>query len=211
MPTSTRRNPTYLKGCSVTQASIPGYRMGDPALPAAALDGGDLDRLLQSILFTDEDRAALREASTIVGPHVEELLDVWYGFVGGHDFLLASFVTPDGPSKEYLTRVRARFAQWVRDTLAADFDDDWLRYQAEIGRRHAEAKNLTDGVQGAPAVVPFRYLVGLIYPIYATMCPFLEAGATDEVQLERMHQAWLKAVILSVTLWSEPYIQHGWF
>jgi hypothetical protein len=142
---------------------------------------------------------------------VEELLDVWYGFVGGHEFLLASFQTPAGPDGEYLARVRARFGQWVHDTLEANFDEAWLRYQAEIGRRHAAGKNATDGVVGAPAVVPLRYLIALIYPISATMRPFLADGARDEAHLEQMHQAWLKAVILSVTLWSEPYAQPGWF
>lgn len=195
----------------MTQTSIPGYRMGDPTLPPSPVSAKDLDRLLQSVLFTDEDRAALRDARSIVGPRVEELLDVWYGFVGSHDFLLASFSTPDGPDGDYLARVRARFAQWVHDTLAAEFNDDWLKYQAEIGRRHADGKNATDGVVGAPAVVPFRYLVGLIYPIYATMRPFLADGARDAEHLERMHQAWLKAVILSVALWSEPYVRAGWY
>lgn len=89
-------------------------------------------------------------------------------------------------------------AQWVLDTLDADFGDHWLRYQAEIGRRHTDGKNQTDGVSGAPEIVPFRYLAALTYPIYATMRPFLAPGARDEAHLERMHQAWLKAVILSV-------------
>jgi hypothetical protein len=195
----------------MAQVSIPGYRRGDPALPAANISAHDFDRLLQSVLFTSEDRDALREAKTIVEPRVEEILDVWYGFVGGHDFLLASFETPDGAHGEYLARVRARFGQWVRDTLSAEFDDEWLRYQAEIGRRHAAGKNATDEVSGAPAVVPLRYVIALIYPITATMRPFLAAGARDDAHLDRMHQAWLKAVILSVTLWSEPYTQADWF
>ncbi len=195
----------------MTQTSIPGYRMGDPALPPASMSSEDFGRLLQSLLFTDDDREALQEARGIVGPRVEELLDVWYGFVGGHDFLLASFETPSGPNAEYLARVRARIGQWVRDTQDADFDESRLRYQAEIGRRHAEAKNQTDGDAGAPPVVPIRYVCALIYPIYATMRPFLADGARDEAHLERMHQAWLKAVILSVTLWSEAYVQPDWF
>lgn len=195
----------------MTQASIPGYRLGDPALPPSSLSQADFDRLQQSVLLGEEDRAALREAQGIIGPRVEELLDVWYGFVGSHDYLLASFSTPEGASSEYLGRVRARFGQWVHDTLAADFGDSWLRYQAEIGRRHIESKNATDGIVGAPPVVPFRYMTSLIYPIYATVRPFLADGARDAAHLEQMHQAWLKAVILSVTLWAEPYVLPGSF
>lgn len=186
--------------------AIPGYRMGDPGLPAGALDAAAFERLCAATLFTDEDRAALREAKEIVAPRVEELLDVWYGFVGSHDFLLASFSTPEGPNAEYLSRVRARFGRWVLDTLSADYGPEWLAYQAEVGRRHARGKNETDEAHGTPDHVAFRYVVALIYPIFATMRDFLARGARDAEHLERMHQAWLKAVILNVAVWSQAYV-----
>lgn len=190
----------------MSTATIPGYRMGDPALPKGALDEAAFERLAKATLFTDEDRRALREAKAIIEPHVEELLDVWYGFVGSHDFLLASFSTPEGPNADYLARVRARFGRWVLDTLSADYDAAWLAYQAEVGRRHARGKNETDGAHGTPDVVGFRYVVALIYPIYATIRDFLARGARDAEHLERMHQAWLKAVILNVAVWSQAYV-----
>ncbi|GBD23519.1 hypothetical protein HRbin29_01185 [bacterium HR29] len=195
----------------MTQATIPGYRMGDPALPPSALDDEAFAKVCAALLLNEEDRQALREAKAIVEPHIEELLDVWYGFVGSHDFLLQYFSTPEGPNQEYLTRVRARFGQWVRDTLSADFGPAWRAYQAEVGRRHAASKNQTDGVRGAPEVVHFRYMVALVYPIYATIRPFLARGARDNEHLERMHQAWLKAVLLNLCLWSEAYVKDGWF
>lgn len=195
----------------MTQAGIPGYRMGDPSLPPSKLDDEAFARVCSALLFTDEDRAALQEAKEIVTPHLEELLDVWYGFVGSHDFLLAYFSTAEGPHHEYLSRVRARFGQWVRDTLSADFGPAWRAYQAEVGRRHASGKNQTDGVVGAPAVVHFRYMVALVYPIYATIRPFLARGARDNDHLERMHQAWLKAVLLNLVLWSEAYVKEDWY
>lgn len=195
----------------MTQAVIPGYRYGDPSLPPSALDDEAFAKVCAAVLFTDEDRQALREAKSIVEPHIEELLDVWYGFVGSHDFLLHYFSTPNGPNQEYLSRVRARFGQWVRDTLAAEYDARWRAYQAEVGRRHAPTKNRTDGVQGAPEVVHFRYMVALVYPIYATIRPFLARGARDEAHLERMHQAWLKAVLLNLAVWSEAYVKEGWY
>ncbi len=46
----------------------------------------------------------------------------------------------------------------------------------------------------------------LVYPIYATVRPFLEQGERDPAQVERMHQAWLKAVLLQATLWARPYV-----
>jgi len=190
----------------MSQATIPGYRMGDPTLPKGALDAEAFERVCAATLFTDEDRKALREAKEIVAPHVEELLDVWYGFVGSHDFLLASFSGPEGPNGDYLARVRARFGRWVLDTLEAEYDQAWLDYQAEVGRRHARGKNETDGVRETPDHVAYRYVVALIYPIYATIRDFLAKGARDAEHLERMHQAWLKAVILNVAVWSQAYV-----
>ncbi|WP_322818581.1 protoglobin domain-containing protein [Tepidiforma sp.] len=196
---------------SAHASAIPGYRYGDPSLPPSPLDAAGFAELRAACLLTDDDVAALREAAPIVEPQIEEILDTWYGFVGSHPFLLASFSTPAGPDTSYLGAVRARFGQWIRDTLRADFGPEWLAYQQEIGRRHASGKNETDAVAGAPEVVPFRFVVALIAPITLTMRPFLARGARDEQQLERMQAAWFKAVVCSVALWAAPYAKEGWW
>ncbi len=195
----------------MTAPAIPGYRYGDPSLPPAALDAAAFAELRAACLLGEDDLAALREAAPIIEPQVDAILDTWYGFVGSHPFLLASFSTPAGPNEAYLAAVRGRFGQWIRDTLRGEFDERWLRYQREIGRRHAAGKNETDGISGAPAVVPFRHVVALIVPITETMRPFLAKGARDADQLERMHRAWFKAVVLSVALWAEQYTREGWW
>lgn len=195
----------------MTTVEIPGYRYGDPGLDPSPVSAEEFERIKQATLFTAEDEEALRRAGEILSAHVEELLDVWYGFVGAHDFLVAYFSGPGGPDARYLEQVRRRFVRWVLDTCRAVFDEAWLAYQYEIGRRHYDRKNLTDGVEGAPPHVHFRYLVPFIYPIYATVRPFLARGESDPAKVERMHQAWLKAVIMSVTLWSQPYLREGAF
>jgi hypothetical protein len=50
-----------------------------------------------------------------------------------------------------------------------------------------------------------------IYPITATIRPFLARKGHSAEDVEKMHQAWFKAVVLSVTLWSAPYIKDGDF
>lgn len=183
--------------------------MATTATSPISLD--ELMRIEKALLLGEDDLAALRKAREILAPRVEELLDVWYGFVGSHDFLLAFFSRPDGPVEEYLAGVRTRFGQWVLDLTAANFDEAWLAKQEEIGRRHYLDKGKTDGVVGTPQLVAYRYMVPLVYPIYATVRPFLEQGEPDAAEVERMHQAWLKAVLLSVTLWSHPYVREGAF
>ncbi len=193
--------------------SIPGYRHGDPALPAAPLSVDDLAALCETVLLGDDDLAALRRSGPILEPQIEDILDVWYGFVGSKPFLLAHFSDPEQAAAlpEYLGRVRARFGQWIRDTAAAKHDQTWIDWQLEIGRRHHRVgKNRTDDA-ASTALVPFRYLFLLAQPVVQTLRPFLEKGGTDRDDVDAMQEAWRKSVLLQLTLWAHPYIHEGDF
>lgn len=187
---------------------IPGYRLGDPELVSSPVDAAAFAAMKETALFGDDDVAALRRSAPILDPQIEAILDVWYGFVGSKPFLLAQFAHPESgaPDGDYLGRVRARFGQWIRDTAAAVYDDDWLRWQVEIGRRHHRVgKNATDGVTST-AIVPFRYLLPLVQPIVQTLRPFLAATGEPVESVDAMQEAWRKSVLLQVTLWSIPYV-----
>lgn len=191
--------------------TIPGYRYHDPSLAPATLALADLDRMKQVVLLGEADVAALRRSRALLAGRVNEILDIWYGFVGAHDFLLSSFVdTHSGqPIGTYLERVRARFGQWILDTAAAEYDESWLAWQLEIGKRHHRVgKNKTDSAR-APAVVPYRHLPLLAQPIVDTLRPFLEAPGVSRDDADGMQNAWRKAVLLQVTLWSQPYVIEG--
>lgn len=146
-----------------------------------------------------------------VEDQVEDVLDVWYGFVASHPHLVAYFSTPDGSVlQDCLARVRGRFGRWILDTCRRPYDREWLSYAHEIGLRHTvEKKNQTDD---APSVrhIPLRHMVAFIYPITATMRPFVAKKGHAEEDVERMHQAWFKAVTLQVTLWLRPYSSDRW-
>ena len=106
----------------------------------------------------------------------------------------------------YLQGVRGRFGQWIRDTCRAEYDQKWLDYQQEIALRHTPAKkNRTDGVSAKTSEVPLNYIIGFIYPITATIKPFLAKGGDNVDEVDKMHQAWFKSVVLQVALWSQPY------
>jgi Protoglobin len=91
-----------------------------------------------------------------------------------------------------------------RDTARANYDQAWLDYQHEIGRRRTRAgKNRTDRVRAADHI-PLRYVLALLVPITTTLKPFLAAEGTSGEDVEAMHQAWVKAVLLQVNLWSHP-------
>ena len=183
----------------------------DQNLPASPVTTGDLDLLLSTLLWTDDDAAALARAGTVLEPKVEEILDVWYGYVGSHPHLVVSFNGADGqPSGDYLAAVRGRFGQWIRDLCNRPWDQTWLNYQHEIARRHTDTMGDTDHITSDQTHIPLRYLIAFIWPITATIRPFLTNADTDPADLDAMHAAWFKAVTLTVALWSQPYDPARW-
>lgn len=189
---------------------IPGYDYGDESLPEAPYDEEDLEKLQAAVMFDEADEDALREAGEVLEPQIDEILDLWYDFVGANDHLVYYFTDGEGnPDEEYLDRVRERFGQWIRDTCNPPYDQEWLNYQYEIGRRHTrEKKNRTDDADAVDHIHA-RYLIAFIYPITATIRDFLENGDHGEAEVEEMFHAWFKSVTLQVTLWTQPYFPEG--
>lgn len=193
--------------------AVPGYGYGTQAVASSPLGVEDLDLLKQTVLFTEEDERYLRMAGEVLADQADDVLDVWYDFVGSHPHLVRYFADAEGsPNAEYLGRVRERFKQWILDTTRRPYDQEWLDYQQEIALRHTRAKkNETDGAFETPDHIPLRYMISFIYPITATIRPFLEKGDHSAENIEKMHQAWFKSVVMQVTLWSQPYTKEGDF
>lgn len=190
-----------------------GYTFGTAAVAVAPITLEELKLIQQSLLFSEDDVMALRQSRAILQDQIEDVLDVWYGFVGATPQLLTYFTNPTNgqPDGEYLAGVRKRFGQWILDTAAADYDQRWLNYQFEIGRRHHRVgKNQTDGAQAAPHI-HYRYLPALLYPITTTLKPVLAKQGHSAEEVEKMQQAWVKSVLLQVILWSYPYVKDGDF
>jgi Protoglobin len=193
--------------------AVAGYTARTGDVPRSPTTLTELDLLKQSVMFGDEDIRCLRMSGEVLGDQIDAVLDTWYGFVGSHPFLLQYFARrSDGqPDEQYLARVRERFGQWIRDTAEGNYDQAWLDYQQLIGRRHHRSgKNRADDVDAAEHI-PLRYVIAFIHPITSTLRPFLAAKGHDAEDVERMMDAWRKAVILQVALWSRPYAVEGDF
>lgn len=194
-------------------ASIPGYTRGQPSLPAAPYSLKDLEGLKKALLFTDDDVRYLRMSKPILADQTEAVLDVWYGFVASTPELVVYFKNnkTGAPDGDYLSAVRKRFGQWILDTADANYDEKWLDYQYEIGRRHTvPKKNTTDRADSVP-LVHFRYLSALTIPITTTLKPFLAKKGASAADVEKMHAAWVKSVLMQTILWSHPYVRDGQF
>ena len=94
--------------------------------------------------------------------------------------------------------------------LCTRFDSRWLAYQEEIGLRHTTKKNETDGVDSPASHVPMSDMLALVVPVTLTAREFLAQGESDPAQLDRMQNAWFKAVTVSLVLWARPYAADLW-
>jgi hypothetical protein len=188
-----------------------GYEYGSAELEESPVTIEDLNLLKQTLLWSNEDDQYLKMAGSILIDQTDQILDLWYGYVGSHKHLLYYFTKDDQPITEYLSSVRKRFGHWIMDLCSKNYDQDWLNYQYEIAKRHhLTKKNAIDGVSSVP-FIHFRYMVAFIFPITITIKSFLAAKNNTPEEVEKMYNAWFKAVTLSVILWSYPYIREGQF
>ncbi|AOY02245.1 protogloblin ApPgb [Jeongeupia sp. USM3] len=205
--------PALTLGVTPAGAAVPGYTYGQPSVARAPYSLDDLAALQKVLLFGDDDIRALRQSAPILADQTDAILDVWYGFVASTPELLVFFgnARTGEPDAGYLAAVRQRFARWILDTAGAQYDQAWLDYQYEIGLRHSRIKkNRTDGVDST-AQVNFRYIPALTIPITTTLKPFLASKGASVADVENMHAAWVKSVLLQAILWSEPYVRDGAF
>jgi hypothetical protein len=185
----------------------------ESSLARAPYTLADLAALRKTLLFGEDDVQALRGSKAILADQTDAILDVWYGFVASTPELVVYFSDPrtGQPDGAYLAAVRQRFARWILDTAEATYDQRWLDWQYEIGLRHnIVKKNKTDQVNSV-AQINFRYLLALVVPITTTLKPFLAKNSAAPADVEKMHDAWVKAVLLQVILWSHPYVKDGQF
>jgi hypothetical protein len=191
--------------------TIKGYDYGKATLEQSPVTMQDLVLLKKTLLWSDEDDHYLKMAGEVLKDQTNDVLDLWYGYVGGNGHLVHYFAQNGKPNMDYLGAVRARFGQWILDVCQKPYDQDWLDYQHEIAKRHhSTKKNQTDGVDSVP-VIHYRYMTAFIYPITTTIKSFLANKGHSQADVEGMYNAWFKAVTLTVILWTYPYINKGEF
>lgn len=193
--------------------TIPGYDFGASSVERSPVTLEEFQILRRTVGFDEADERYLRLAGGVLEEQVDGYLDHWYTFTATLPHLGAFSADPESrPLVEYRARARARFRQWILDTCRRPFDQDWLNYQHEIGlRHHRTKKNQTDRATSAPPNISFRYVLAQVYPFSMAARPFLASGGHSADDVEKMHQAWCKAVLLQVILWSHPYVKEGDF
>lgn len=190
--------------------TIPGYEYGAAHVAQSPVRRDELRQLEATVGWRDDDARVLRDAAELLIPRAEALVDHLRAQIGRQPHLAQWFFGPDGkPDEAYKAAVKKRFVRWVTDLCTRPHDQAWLDYQEEIGLRHTPAKkNQTDGAH-TPPVVPLRYLFAFSAPTVLAVAEFLSAGGWPVARVEAARQAWTKAVLLEITLWSRPYVREG--
>jgi hypothetical protein len=191
-------------------AAIHGYDYGTAHAAHSRVTLAELRELEEAVGWTSADSEAIAMAGEALGDQAEALVDSWRARIAAQPHLAKWFFGPDGkPDEAYKAAVKKRFVQWVIDTCTRPRDQAWLDYQEEIGLRHTPAKkNRTDAAR-TPDVVPLRYLLAFIGPTIIGAKPFLARKGHSAADVERMHEAWAKSVLLTLALWSRPYVRDG--
>jgi len=192
---------------SKQETKIAGYTYGTKEVAKSPVSLEELEQLKQTVTLTDEDIGYLRMAGDVLDGQEHEVIDKWRGIIGSQPHLAHYFVAPDGkPDEDYKARVKERFARWVLDVCRRPYDQDWLDYQHEIGLRHTNLKKNKTDEASTPPQIPLRYLIVFTAVINGTIKPFLASKDNSVEEVEAMFQAWCKAVLLYVTVWSRAYV-----
>jgi hypothetical protein len=91
--------------------------------------------------------------------------------------------------------------------LLAAYDQNWLNYQQKMALRHTSLKkNKTDHVESA-TTIHLRDVVAFTAVINDPniLKPFLAGKGDSAADVDKMHQAWCKSLLLQIALWTEPY------
>jgi hypothetical protein len=187
---------------------IPGYDYGSSSVAKSPISTKELEQLKQSTGFTQDDEHWLRVAGDVLVDQTKELVEKWRAVISAHPHLARYSQRPDGTKDAHYSQATGlRFQQWVLDTCLRPYDQDWLNYQQEIALRHTSVKkNQTDHADSVPTI-RLRDVVAFTGVINdpKIIKPFLGAKGHSAEDVDRMHQAWCKSILLQIALWAEPY------
>jgi hypothetical protein len=187
---------------------IPGYDYGSPQVSRSPVTTQELEALKQSAGFTREDEHWLRVAGEVLSDQTGALVEKWRSVIAAHPHLARYSLRPDGQKDPHYAEASGlRFQQWVLDTCMRPYDQEWLNYQQEMALRHTSVKkNKTDHVESAPTI-HLRHIIAFTAVMNdpGILKPFLAAKGHSTEEVESMHRAWCKSLLLQIALWTEPY------
>jgi Protoglobin len=192
------------------EKEIAGYQYGSSDMPVSPVSIEELELLKRTVDLTEADIAWLRRAGSVLEDQTAAVVGAWREVIAANPHLARYYWSKEGrPDENYKARVAQRFQQWILDVCRRPYDGAWLDYQHEIGYRHTHLKkNAADAANAVPHI-PLRYVIAFTAVINGRVKPFLAAKGDSAQDVEAMHGAWCKAVLLHVTLWSRAYVSES--
>jgi hypothetical protein len=189
---------------------IHGYDYGTRRAATSPLTLDDLERLKAAVGLSAVDEQALRAAAEVLADQADDMVTAWRAQLAEQPWLGAYSGHPDGtPNPEYSAASKPRFDRWIIDACTRPLDQSWLDYQHEIGLRHTAAKkNQTDQADSLDQI-PLRYMLAFTAVVITTARQYLGAKGASSAQVDRMHAAFTRSVMLHVTVWARAYVDNG--
>lgn len=90
------------------------------------------EQLRAYIGYSDDDQARMKAISQLLSPYVPSLVDQFYTQILRHD--AAAKVITGGQAQ--VDRLKHSLAQWLKEFLNGDFDEQYLARRVNVGKRH---------------------------------------------------------------------------
>ncbi len=190
---------------------IPGYTYGTDQASPSPLSMEDLEHLRAAVGLTDADDQALQMAADVLATQADQMVTDWRAHLGEHPHLARYSAHPDRtPNPEYAAASKPRFDRWIIDACTRPLDQAWLDYQHEIGLRHTSTKKNTTDDADSLNHIPMRYLLAFTAVVITTARGYLTARDHTREDVDRMHAAFTKSVMLHLTVWTRAYNPPEW-
>lgn len=176
-------------------------------VPASFPSVEEIELLWRIGLFSADDERALRKLWRILQGQADDYLDRVLGMVAAYPALADALAVlhngTAGNVMESCPPLRQIFQRWLSETCLSPHESLWLR------QLYAELP-LNPSAQALITRLPdFRYLIALSFPLLATANTLLIDHGLSPQDIERMQSAFLKAILLQVTLLSKLYVKEG--
>ncbi|WP_160712373.1 protoglobin domain-containing protein [Chitinophaga solisilvae] len=167
------------------------------------VDAQTLIKIKRMMLFTHEDEQYLTMAGEVLAPHAEDILNKWYERIVSNNYLANYFTQSGAPDLNYVHSLRPHFREWISSLCRRSESMRWWEFEEKIIRQ-LQLRNIPVDDLDPLSPLFLRYLSTFVFPVSEAGRYFLNNTGYGSDDIEKMHQAWFKAVSLSALLWLYP-------
>jgi len=192
---------------------IKGYIYGSQEVPKLKITKQELEQLLDSALWTNEDEENRKILGEIIKENMNEILNKIVSYFGSREYLIYYFKDKQGVTTitEYVNNTVDRLAQWLLDICFRPIDENFVNYQYLIGIRHTyDGKGKADNIESIQHI-PMRYMITCIFSVTSVLKEYIEKKLEDPKLVDRLYNTWFKLQVITTALFCAHYAKEGWW